>query len=76
MCLLITHIVQMIKIDLFNLFYNSWEHTNKHIINVNSIVKYLQRSVLEKYKKDKVALQNAVDDVYMGAKSPWQLQSN
>ena len=41
------------QIDLFNLFYNSWEHTNKHIINVNSIVKYpIQKPVLEKYKKD------------------------
>ena len=57
------------QIDLFNLFYNSWEDTNKHIINVNSIVKYpIQRPILEKYKKDKVALQNAVDDVYLGAK--------
>ena len=57
------------QIDLFNLFYNSWEDTNKHIINVNSIVKYpIQRPILEKYKKDKVALQSAVDDVYLGAK--------
>ena len=58
------------QIDLFNLFYDSWEHTDKHIINVNSIVKYpIQKPVLEKYKKDKVALQNAVDDVYLGAKA-------
>ena len=42
------------QIDLFNLFYDSWEHTDKHIINVNSIVKYpIQKPVLEKYKKDK-----------------------
>ena len=57
------------QVDLFKLFYNSWEHTNKHIINVNTIVKYPREvPILERYKSDKIALQNAVDEVYLGPK--------
>ncbi len=57
------------QIDLFNLFYKGWEHTDKHIINVNTIVKYPKEVAYNKrVKKDKVALQNAVDDVYLGPK--------
>ena len=57
------------QIDLFNLFYNSWEdNSDKTYCKFNSIAKYLNDSNAYYENKRLLALQNAVDDVYMGAK--------